>query len=390
MAAIPELDIDLYGDDTLVHTNARYREMRDAGPVVYLPANAMYAVTQYESVRAALRADDVLISGRGVGGNALVNDDHTPTEITLSSDGEDHKRRRAVLTVPLTPAAMRDIQDNVARYADELVANLTRQSSFCVVKDFASHLPLSIVADLVGLSDYAKARMLEWAAATFNVMGGMNERTRAALPSVIEMQKFLAQLEQKDLREGSWAARVFSAADDGKLSHSEAQAMVLDYVGPSLDTTILASAHMFWLLATTSGVHESMRANPGLVPSIVNESVRLSSPIRGFTRYAAADFLFGDCTVPQGARVAVLYASGNWDERKYAQPDAFKVERDPKDHLSWGHGSHSCAGKHLARLEMEQLALALTRHAKSLLVGEPEMLMNNVLQGFAALPGQIR
>src|SRR5262245_45397897 len=220
MAAIPELDLDLYDDDTLLHTRERYRAMRDSASIVHLPANGMYAVTRYDSVRAALRADDVLISGRGVGGNALVNDDRTPTEITLSSDGDIHKRRRAVLTVPLTPAAMRDIHGKIARYADELVVNLARRSDFCVVKDFAAHLPLSIVADLVGLSDYAKGRMLEWAAATFNVMGGMNVRTRAALPLVIDMQTFLAQLKRDDLREGSWAAQVFAAADDGRLSHA--------------------------------------------------------------------------------------------------------------------------------------------------------------------------
>src|SRR5262245_58832384 len=138
MAAIPELDLDLYDDDTLLHTRERYRAMRDSASIVHLPANGMYAVTRYDSVRAALRADDVLISGRGVGGNALVNDDRTPTEITLSSDGDIHKRRRAVLTVPLTPAAMRDIHGKIARYADELVVNLARRSDFCVVKDFCS------------------------------------------------------------------------------------------------------------------------------------------------------------------------------------------------------------------------------------------------------------
>src|SRR5262245_57210135 len=88
MAAIPELDTDLYSDDTLANTNARYRAMRDRAPIVYLPANGMYAVTRYDAIRDALRSDEVLISGRGVGGNSLVNDDRTPTEITLSSDGD--------------------------------------------------------------------------------------------------------------------------------------------------------------------------------------------------------------------------------------------------------------------------------------------------------------
>ena len=93
--------------------------------------------------------------------------------------------------------------------------------------------------------------------------------------------------------------------------------------------------------------------------------------------------------MPLGSRIAVLYASANWDGRKYEDPERFDVLRNPKDHVGWGHGAHSCVGKHLARLEMEALVLALARYGNRLETGKGEILMNNVLQGYASLPGVI-
>jgi cytochrome P450 len=93
----------------------------------------------------------------------------------------------------------------------------------------------------------------------------------------------------------------------------------------------------------------------------------------------------GAC-LPQGARVLISYASANRDERHYPVPDAFDVRRNPRDHVGWGHGAHTCVGMHLARLEMEVLLSALVRHVARIEVGFPERLHNNCLQGYSALP----
>ena len=385
MSDIPQLELDLFSDDTLRHTPERYRALLEAAPIVYLPVNGLYAATRYEAVRSALRADDVLISGRGVGANASINDGAEAAKITLFSDGDTHRRRRAVLGAPLTPAAVGDIRATVASQADALVARLVEGGEFCVVKDFAAHLPLTIVAELVGLPAQARERMLDWAAATFNLLGVINDRTKESMPVFLDMQAFLASLQPDEVSPGSWAARIFEAAEEGRLSEQEAAAMVLDYVAPSLDTTILASAHMFWQLAVNPDAFAALRAEPDLATGLVNESVRLASPIRGFTRFVSEAFTFDGHEVPSGSRIAVLYAAANRDGRKFENPERFDILRNPKDHIGWGHGAHSCAGKHLARLEMEELARALARHAKRLEVGEGEVLMNNVLQGFAAL-----
>lgn len=121
---------------------------------------------------------------------------------------------------------------------------------------------------------------------------------------------------------------------------------------------------------------------------MINEVVRLASPIRGFTRSVAEDYQVGDITIPRGERVLVLFASANHDERHYEDPSRFDVHRNPRDHVGWGHGAHTCVGMHLARLEMEVLLRGLLDHVERLAVASPTPIQNNVLQGFKALPAR--
>ena len=377
---IPESDIDLYGDATLQNTAEAYETLRGTGPIVYLPKNGLYAITTFDAVRDALRANQVLVSGRGIAANDVINGE--PSFATITSDGDTHRRRRSVLIRPLTPKALADLRAQIEETADALMRDLVGRDGFDGVKDFAAHLPVSIVADLVGLDEYGKDHMLIWAAQTFNVLGPMNARAQQGMQMSQGLLTYVRTLNPGQLKDGGWAQRVFGEIETGKLSPPEAAMMVVDYTAPALDTTILASADMLWRLATTDGAFARLKADPELIPSAVNEAVRLASPLRTFTRYAEADYETDAGTIPAGSRVAVLYASANWDAAQYERPQDFVVDRNPRDHVGWGHGVHACAGMHLARLEMESLLRAMVDHVATIEVSTPARIMNNVLQGY--------
>jgi cytochrome P450 len=268
------------------------------------------------------------------------------------------------------------------------VAELADGATFDAMARFATHLPVTVVGELVGLSQAGRRNMLDWAAATFDVLGAMNARGRAAMPRAIELGRYIQRLDRSAVAPDSWAARLFDAADRGELSPEEARAMIIDYVGPALDTTILATGEMVWRLANTPRAYDAVRAEPNLIPGVVNETVRLASPIRAFTRYADDDYNAGGTVIPRGDRVLVLFASANRDERHYQAPDTFDVRRDPRDHVGFGHGAHTCAGMHLARLEMEVLLRALVEGVSRLETDVPRPIWNNVLQGFRTLPAR--
>jgi ferredoxin-NADP reductase len=123
-----------------------------------------------------------------------------------------------------------------------------------------------------------------------------------------------------------------------------------------------------------------------LIDNAVNEAVRTGSPIRSFTRVATRDYDLSGVALPEGARVMVMFASANYDERKYPQPERFDVLRGAKDHLGFGSGIHMCVGMHLAKLEIAALLKAMIRRVDRIEVGAPTLVMNNTIRAFATLP----
>lgn len=384
--ASPTFTGDLYSAAALRDAVPFHKILRDLGPAVWMPKRKLWAISRFEDVRAALRADTALVSGQGVAANDIINSRTAP--ITLTSDADVHTRRRQTLIQPLGAAALKAMRARLEDEADRLVAQLIRAGSFDAVTAFAAHLPITVVAELVGLDDEGRAKMLRWAAATFDALGVMNARGLGALPQLLELSRYIATLDRVRVKPGGWAERLFDAADAGSISREEANAMVIDYVAPALDTTILATAHMVWLLSVTPGAYDKLRTQPDLVASVVNETLRFASPIRGFTRLAVEDYDVSGTVIPKGARALILYASANRDERHYEHADTFVPSRNPRDHVGWGHGAHTCAGMHLARLEMEILLGALLRQVSRITTGAPSLVMNNVLQGFKSLPAQ--
>lgn len=377
---------DMFSDENLSDSRAMFRALRDAGDAVWVPALDLYVVARYRDVIAALRAPDVLISGRGISVNAAQNAATSALVSTLLADGERHRQLQRVAMRPLTPTAVTLLKERVERLADERVAALANGHPFEAVRGLSSYLPLTIIAEMVGIQGIDSARMLTWSNAVFDLFGPSGHaRESVGLAVMRDFMQHMQTIDRDDLTPDGWAARLFNAADDGEITHAEARGLLGDYIVPSLDTTIYSTAQMLHGLATVPGAWDRIRADPGLIPGAVDEAVRIATPLRGFTRVATADFAIGTSIIPAGARVWLLYGAANLDERKYADPERFDVGRNPKDHLGWGHGIHLCLGKHLARLEMEAVLRAMLRHVARLECESSRRLINNSAQGFAEL-----
>jgi cytochrome P450 len=382
---VPELDVELQADASLKDPFDGYRRLRDAGPLVRLARPAVYAMGRFADVQAALRAPDLLKSGEGVGFSDAFN---APRGMNvLQSDGELHRRLRTAVMRPLWPAKLREARGDLKTMIAARVTALVGQGRFDAMKGLASFLPVEAVSHLVGLPAVGRERMLDWAAATFNLIGP--DQDSCDLATLAEARSFMLGLNEDTVRDGSWAGELFAAVRTGRLTQIEALAAISAYVIPSLDTTILAKGHLLYNLAQNPDQWALLKAKPDLIPSAVLEGVRHDSVIRWFSRVAVTDYHCEEFFVPQGERVMLLYGCANRDERHYADPDRFDVTRDSRDHLAWGSGPHMCAGMHLARIEMEVLLEALVEARVMLSAGEPARGTNRGLFGFAQLPYQI-
>lgn len=383
MSKTPSLDIDLFSDEAIANPYPAYKQIRDTGSVVWLSQYNVWAVSRYDDVRAALRADDTLLSGKGVAMNEMLNSSGATN--SLVSDGDEHRRLRSAVIKPMMPKALEDVRKEVQTRADRLIDELLLKDSFDGMRDFSQHLPVTVVSFLVGLPEEGREQMLDWAEASFNALGPMNERGQASFPHLMQAAQYFAELDRADLAPRGWAAALYAAADKGDIALDEAKKLVFDYVAPSLDTTLLGTGHMLYQLGLNPQEFDKIKADRSLVPAAVNEALRMGSVVRAFTRLADSDYTNGDVHVPAGDRLAILYGAANHDERKYPEPEVFKVDRNPKDHVSYGYGVHRCAGAHLAQLEMECLLDAMARKVQRIEVEEPTPFPSNMLSGFASI-----
>lgn len=383
-SAGPVLDLDLYCDEVVEDSRPAFARIREAGPAVWLPRHRMWAIGRFDQVREALRDDQLFISGHGVAANRFTNLAARGT--TLFSDGEPHATRRRVLMRSLGAKAMAPIAARLDAEAEAIVAGLLERERFDAARDFSSGLPMRVVADLVGIR-VSGDRLLAWGASSFDVLGPLNRRGLRATASGLGMLAYSQRLRRSRVVPGSWAESVFDAAERGEISKREARAMVIDFVAPSLDTTILASTQMMSLLGENPEVWQRLRAEPELIPAAVVESVRLASPIRGFTRQLSRDAEFAGASIRAGERAVLLFGAANLDQRRYPEPECFDLDRPPGGNLGWGFGPHTCVGIHLAKLEMAALLRALVARVERIeILGPPTRIRNNTLQGIGSLP----
>jgi cytochrome P450 len=388
----PVCGADLFAATALRNPFPLYKVIRDAGPVVLLSRIGIPAIGRFHDVQAALRAADVLISGEGIGFNAIANQ-QTPERGVLTSDGERHQRLRGVLARPLGPGALQQQRDLLKSLIDAQVAGLVGKGTFDAVPLLARHLPLKAVTALVGLDEKNRRKMLDWAAAFFNTLGPMPDdptafspELRADLDLLKELRDFFATVDPATLAPGSWSADLFDAVGAGRLTDSEARGALRAFVLPSLDTTIYAKANLLNNLARCPDQWRRLRDDRSLIASAIVESVRHSAVVRAFSRFAADDYAAGDVFIAKGSRVMILFGSANRDERRYDNPDMFDVARNPRDQLGWGTGPHMCVGMHLAKLEMELLLEALLDHVETIEADEPVFGANAGLYGIDRLP----
>ena len=384
-ASAPVYEADFYADEFILDPQPHYTAMRELGPVVWLARHGNYAVTRYDEAREVLRNHQVFSSAHGVAADQFGCDFMKGN--TIASDPPFHDMMRSTMGRPLTPKMLEDVRSQIEAEAHELTVRLIARQSFDGMTDLACHLPLTIVTQLVGLPEDGRENMLKWAAGGFDIFGVQNDRGRQGVDTVQEMRSYIIeQAVPERLKPGSWTARIYQLADQGAIPRDVCRLLVRDYIGPSLDTTIAATGQLLFELGKDPAQFELLHRDPSLIPNATNEAVRLGSPIRSLTRTVARDYELGGVQLPAGARVMVVYACANRDERKFDEPHRFDVTRARADHVGFGYGIHACAGMHLARLEMNSLLSALVARVARIEIGAPTVAMNNTICSFATLP----
>ncbi|WP_329416244.1 cytochrome P450 [Streptomyces sp. NBC_00704] len=386
MAVAPIAEIDMFATSDRRTRHEQYRILRDMGGVVRLRDPDVYAVVRYDEVKAALGDHEAFVSGEGVGFDPGVN--RLMRGVTLVSDPPEHGVLRSVVGAGLRPGPLRARGEEIARKARDLVARAVAEGEVDGVTALAQALPMLVIPDYLGLPERNREHLYAWGQVGNDLLGPASERTPHNAEMTRRLFAFAHELAaNRELAPGSPGAAMLEAADRGVIAEEKCPLLLVDFIGPSLETTAAAIGHLLVAFAEHPGQWDALRAEPGLVASAVNEVLRLETPVRGLTRVASRDTELGGVTVPQGARIWALFASANRDERKWERADEFDLRRNPLDHLGFGYGVHNCVGQGAARVELHAFVHALLDCVERVeLTGDPVIAENTILNTYAEVP----
>ncbi|WP_072802954.1 cytochrome P450 [Rhodococcoides yunnanense] len=393
-ADVPTSHVDPFGPDTLGNPLPFQRELRDAGPVVYLDRYDVFAFGRYQEVHAALTDWQTFQSAAGVGlSNFRYEKPWRPPSLLLEADPPHHDAPRAVLSKVLGPRALTKLRaawmDDARALVDDVLAS---GHEFDAVTALAEAFPLRVFPDAVGIPDNGRENLLPYGDHLFNAFGPSNSLVAKGAPRVAELSGWVnAHCARDVLSDSGFGAQIWAAADRGDITYEQAPLVVRSMLSAGVDTTVNGLASVLYALASHRAQWNRLRADPvALCRSAFDEAVRWESPVQTFFRTATRDIEVGGTLIPDGSKIVLFLGSANRDPRRWENPDEFDLRRDPSGHVGYGMGIHQCVGQHVARLESEALLSALVARVESIDVAGPVTRHpNNTLRSWESIPVRV-
>jgi cytochrome P450 len=372
---------------------AHWRRLRDEAPVYWSEGHRFWAITRYDDVLSILR-DPGRFSSRG-GPMGRGEEVGLPRQPLIQDDPPHHDRLRRILSKAFTPRITAEREGRIRQLAkrlmDEVRKRVAAGEAIDLVAGFTSPFPVGVIAEILGIPPELHDRLRLWNAAS-SVTGAVELRDAHA-PSVMrEMYETLADLVEK--RRGVPGSDLISALidaselDESPLRPEELVGLcqLLWTAGNETTTNLLSNAAL--VLAARPDLLALVRDEPARIPSMVEELLRLESPVNCLARRANEDVERCGQTIHKDDVLMIFFAAANRDPRHFERADEFDPDRRPNDHVGFSHGIHFCLGSHLARLEA-RLGLELLGELLPDVKVRPELgarIPVGILRGWLRLP----
>lgn len=333
-----------------------WARLRDEAPVYWCEPMQFWAITRYDDALEVLHDPAHFSSEGGPTGRQLGST--LPRLPLLQDDPPHHDRLRRILSKAFTPKITAEREDRVRRIADDLVADLRRGLAegepVDLVRAFTSPMPVNVIAEILGIPPELKDRLRMWNATT-SVTGAV-ELAEAHRPETMrEMYETLAELleeRRRDRRDDLFSALIeASENDESPLRPDELVGLCQLLWNAGNETTTNLLSNVAVVLQERPDLLERVRARPRDIPLMVDEFLRLHTPISCLARTANEDLELKGQKIRKEDVLMVIFAAANRDPRHFERADEFDCDRRPNDHVAFSHGIHFCLGSHLARLE---------------------------------------
>ncbi|MFN8026096.1 MAG: cytochrome P450 [Acidimicrobiia bacterium] len=322
-------------------------------PAWFFDGMPCFLITRYEDVRNGF-LDTATYSPRATQ-ELLTFPFLGPT--FLGYEGEEHTKHRKVVVSAFTKRRTRAyVEGLLVPQAHAIVDTFCEDGEADLMTQFCERYPLAIIGDLLGLPVDDWHTIAGWARALIFGEGGDREQTAARQLEVAdEFRRYVRPLleERRTAPTDDILSQLVHGSIDGKaLTEEEILSFMLLLFPAGVDTTWMAIGAMMTAVLGTPGVVEAVRADPSLIPGVVEEALRFGSPTVIQSRMTVRDTEVSGVAIPSGSFALLAIGAANRDPDHFDRPDEFIYDRNPDEHLAFSFGEHYCLGAHLARAEM--------------------------------------
>jgi cytochrome P450 len=379
----PSVNFQILDPDVIEDPYAFYRALVKESPVYRVPGTEVFLVSSWQLIHEVLK-NQVDYSANLTG--ILISDEQGhpalfdltqfggTVDAIANADEPFHSVHRKMVLPQLNARKVTAMEEEVRGWAHDGVQRLVAAGKGDCVGELANAIPVKVMARLIGLPVEDVDQLLEWAFSGGDILAGtpnlkrMIELAASTGEMKAYLEKHFAAAQQSSASDGAGnvMAELVEGVRQGAISEQDAVAIIIVLVGAAGESTSSLVGSAIRILAENPQLQQRLRSQPELIGPYVEEVVRLESPFKGHYRAVLNETQLGGVTIPDSARVFLLWAAANRDPAVFSDPDQLDIERsNTNEHLGFGHGIHFCIGARLARMEAKLILEEMLKQTSS-------------------------
>ncbi|MFA4083821.1 cytochrome P450 [Mycobacteroides salmoniphilum] len=359
--------VELFDPQVLEDPYPFYRRLRETAPVWPVGDSGFHFVSRWDLVveatertgdfssnlTAALMKSQDAAAGPTVAAMGPVAD---PTHVLATGDDPVHHAHRKLVLPTLVAKRITALEPVMAATGTRLWERGCAGDGIDWMAAMGDALPMTMVARLIGLPDEDVPQLVQWGYSSTEMLGGLNSEQRQAevVTDTMYLILYLREHLEKELAAPGedLLGYLAQACNRGDISLDIGVMILVQLVGAGGESTAGLMGNAVRILGENPELQQRIRDDRELLPTFLEEALRLESPFRGHHRHVVADTSLGGIKLPAGSHLTLMWGAANRDPAIFEDPDTLRLDRpSPRSHITFGKGLHFCVGAALARLE---------------------------------------
>lgn len=398
---IPTIAFDPKNPEFLQNPYATYQHWLRDSPTFYDSESDMLFFARHRDVDAILRdkrlGRSILhVMSREELGLPPENPDYEPfiklgRHSMFDKEPPEHTRLRGLVHKAFTPRRIRDMQIHIQRISLDLLDAVHDQNEMDILEDFAVPLPVTVIAQLLGIPQADQHKLRPWSNAIVKLyeLDHTPQQAQAAIQAAQDFADYLIDLANKrreNPQDDLITALALVEQEGDQLSSEELVSTCILLLNAGHEATVNVIGNGLYALFQHPDKLTELKANPQIIPQAIEELMRFDTPLQLFRRWVLQDLSYEGIELKKGTEVALLFGAANHDPAIFDTPERLDFMREANPHLSLGGGVHYCLGAPLARMELQIAYTSLLEHFPHMELAEKaEFHPSYVIRGLKSL-----